>query len=124
MSTKPGATTQPSASSVRSAVASCRRPTAATRPSRTPTSAVYAGSPVPSTTLPPRTSRSRSGIGGRRLDGTQRVLVLDAVHARRVGADDLALPLVGEVLDPLHELVDDAGVLGVGVREVAGPDEV
>src|SRR6188472_2985535 len=119
MSTKPGATTQPSASIVPVAATSPSRPTAATRPSRTPMSAVYAGRPEPSTTEPPRTTRSSSGIGNTLL-----VLVLDAVDARRVRADDLALPLRRQVLDALHELVDHTRVLGVGVREVAGPDEV
>src|SRR5215203_3234218 len=123
MSTKPGATTHPSASIVFVAATSPRRPTAATRPSRTPTSAVYAGRPDPSTTVPPRTSRSRSGVDTARC-GTALVEVLDSVDARRVGADDLALPLVGQILDPLHELVDDARILGVGVREVARPDEI
>src|SRR6478752_3832942 len=124
MSTKPGATTQPSASMVCVATASPSRPIATTRPSRTPTSAVYAGNPDPSTTVPPRTSRSSSGMHVLCLSSAQLVLVLDAVDARRVRADDLALPLRGEVLDPLHELVDDPRVLGVGVREVARPDEV
>src|SRR4051812_2220705 len=124
MSTKPGATMQPSASMVRAAAASASRPTAATRPSRTPTSAVYAGSPEPSTTVPPRTSRSSSGIGKTARSRTALVLILDAVDPRRVPAEDLALAFRGEVLDALHELVDHARVLGVGVREVARPDEV
>src|SRR5689334_728163 len=98
MSTNPGATTQPSASIVRDAATSPSRPTAATRPLRTPTSAVYAGSPEPSTTVPPRRSRSSSGIGEPALVSTALVLVLDAVDARGVGADDLALPLRGQVL--------------------------
>src|SRR5689334_1880607 len=124
MSTKPGATTHPSALMVRVAVACPRRPTATTRPSRTPTSAVYAGSPEPSTTVPPRTSTSSSGMHVLLLRRALLVLVLDAVDARGVRTDDLALPFGGEVLDPFHELVDDAGVLGVGVREVARPDQV
>src|SRR5512143_1209941 len=102
MSTKPGATTQPSASIVSSAAVSPRRPTATTWPSRTPMSAVYAGSPDPSTTVPPRTSRSSSGMRDA-LCSALLVLVFDPVDARGVGADDLALPLGGEVLDPLQE---------------------
>src|SRR5215207_6151731 len=124
MSTNPGATTHPLASMVRVAAASPSRPTAATRPSRTPTSAVYAGSPEPSTTVPPRTSRSSSGTGETALFGTVVVLVFDAVDPCRVRTDDLALSLRWDVLDALHELVDHARVLGVGVREVARPDEV
>src|SRR5438128_9262704 len=107
MSTKPGATMQPSASTVRAAGELPIRPTATTRPSRTPTSAVYAGSPEPSTTVPPRTSRSRSGMD------TLLVPVFDAVDARGVGADDLSLSFVRKRLDALHELVDDTRVLGV-----------
>src|SRR5215213_11023784 len=124
MSTKPGATTQPSASIVSVAAASRSRPTATTRPSRTPTSAVYAGSPVPSTTVPPRTRRSSSGMRDHVRFGAALVAVVDAIDARRVGADDLALPLGRQLSDALHELVDHAGILGVGVREVAGPDQV
>src|SRR3954467_5819025 len=124
MSTNPGATTQPSASMVSVAVTSPRRPTAVTRPSRTPTSAVNAGSPEPSTTVPPRTTRSRSGIREPAPVRTERVLVLDAVDARRVGTEDLALAFGGQLLDPLHELVDHTRVLRVGVREVARPDQI
>src|SRR5438128_8406643 len=56
----PGATTSPSASIVASALARSSRATAATRPSRTPTSTRRRGRPVPSTTRPLRTIRSKS----------------------------------------------------------------
>src|SRR3954454_3059366 len=98
MSTKPGATTHPSASMVCAAATSPSRPTATIRPSRTPRSAVYAGSPEPSTTVPARTSRSSSGMHVLRLSGALLVLVVDAIDARRVGTDDLALSLRGEIL--------------------------
>src|SRR6478752_5835948 len=61
MSTNPGVTSRPSASTVRSAEPSTR-PTSVITPSRTPTSAVRAGAPVPSTTVPPRITRSWSDI--------------------------------------------------------------
>src|SRR5262245_28221361 len=57
-STKPGATTRPLASSTCVAVALARSPTAAMRSPRMPTSAARAAAPVPSTTWPPRISRS------------------------------------------------------------------
>jgi hypothetical protein len=53
MSTKPGATTLPSASIVRVAFSSMS-PIYAIRPSLIPTSAIRPGAPVPSTTVPPR----------------------------------------------------------------------
>lgn len=56
-STKPGATTCPSAS-ITSRAASRMRPIAATRPPMTPTSARYLGSPDPSTTTPSLITRS------------------------------------------------------------------
>src|SRR3989442_15605761 len=101
------------------AAGSPSRPTAATRPSRTATSAVNAGSPGPSTTVPPRTRRSRSGMKDALL-----VAVLDLVDAGRVLADDLAPARLRQVLHVLQQFVDHARVLGVGVGEVAGPDQV
>src|SRR3954469_1149824 len=61
MSTNPGVTSNPSAAMLRSAVPSTR-PTSVTAPSRIATSAVRAGAPVPSTTVPPRITRSWSGM--------------------------------------------------------------
>src|SRR4051812_43237547 len=120
MSTKPGATTQPSASIVSSALVSgAARPTCTMRPSRTATSAVYAGSPLPSTTVPPRISTSSSG--------TVRPLFVpsfDAVDASCVGAHELAPTVVRHRLDVFDELVDHTWILGIGVREVARPDQV
>src|ERR1700757_2717849 len=57
MSTKPGATTAPSASMVRSD-RSVMLPISTTQPSLTPMSARYLGAPLPSTTVPPFTTRS------------------------------------------------------------------
>src|SRR5262245_51455793 len=59
MSMKPGATTRSVASIVRSARADTS-PTATMRPSFTATSARSPGAPVPSTTVPPRMTRSQS----------------------------------------------------------------
>src|SRR5947207_12505172 len=61
MSTNPGVTKAPVASTVRSAVPATE-PTSTTRPSRMATSAVRAGAPVPSTTVPPRMTTSNSDI--------------------------------------------------------------
>src|SRR5215510_4357225 len=113
MSTKPGATTHPSASMTRSAPVSGMRPTATMTPSCTAMSAVYAGSPLPSTTVPARTSRSISDIGRALL-----VAVLDVVDARRVRADDLAPAFGRQRVDMFHELVDHARVLRIRMREV------
>src|SRR5688572_16342608 len=62
MSTRPGVTSRPSASSSCAAVPSTR-PTSVTMPSVTATSAVRAGAPVPSSTVPPRMIRSCAAIG-------------------------------------------------------------
>src|SRR5580765_5006578 len=59
-STKPGVTSAPSASSV-SRASSFTRPTSVTMPSVIATSAVRAGAPVPSTTVPPLITRSCIG---------------------------------------------------------------
>src|SRR6478736_1884040 len=61
MSTQPGATTSPSASSSRRPVPSTS-PTAVMRPSFTATSAARRGVPVPSTTVPLRITRSCSAM--------------------------------------------------------------
>src|SRR5262245_25991542 len=60
MSMNPGATTRPDASIVRAAVFPFRSPMAAIFPPRIPTSARNHGLPVPSTTLPRCSSRSKS----------------------------------------------------------------
>src|SRR6478609_5263067 len=57
MSTKPGVTSAPSASSSRRPAPSTL-PTSATTPSVTATSAVRGAAPVPSTSVPPRITRS------------------------------------------------------------------
>src|ERR1700722_16772955 len=58
MSTQPGVTSRPSASTVRVADSLPNEPTAVIWPRSTTTSAVRAGAPVPSTTVPPRMTRS------------------------------------------------------------------
>src|SRR3954463_4128703 len=95
----------PSASMTRVARSSTR-PTAAIFPSRMATSAVRAGAPVPSTTVPPRITRSNG----------------DVIHLTRVEAVQRATVCVGQVVVVLSQLVDHAGVLRVVVREVRGPD--
>src|SRR5215467_12580596 len=82
-------------------------------PSRTATSAVRAGAPVPSTTVPPRITRSTSATTG----GVR------PVHLERVGSEELRARVRLHPLGCLAQLVDDAGILRVAVREVAGPDE-
>src|SRR4249920_3396176 len=57
MSTKPGVTQAPPAST-RSRAAPVTRPTSTMRPSRTPTSARNGAPPLPSTTVPPSISQS------------------------------------------------------------------
>src|ERR1700754_487102 len=61
MSTNPGATTAPSAAISRRP-RPVTLPTSVIRPSRTATSAVRGGLPVPSTTVPARTTRSCSAM--------------------------------------------------------------
>src|SRR5215213_5969869 len=81
MSMKPGATTRPRASMVRVAVACARFPIFTIRSSLIATSAVYAGRPEPSTTLPFRIKRSNCGDWGgivrRRHRKAQMVVDLD-----------------------------------------------
>src|SRR5687767_8158926 len=58
MSMKPGATTNPRASTVRAALAAARSPISAILSPRIPTSTRRAGAPEPSNTSPPRITRS------------------------------------------------------------------
>src|ERR1700680_2506034 len=76
---------------------------------------------IPSTRLSISHSHPTSLARARNSETPQFAAVLDAVHARRVGPEDLPLPGRGHILHVLHQLVDDAGILGIGVREVAGP---
>src|SRR4051812_38494505 len=80
MSTKPGATRAPSASTVRWACSSTF-PTATTFPSATPTSAVRRGVPVPSINVPPRMIRSSM-----RPPGVPSILPTAGVSDQRRGA--------------------------------------
>src|SRR5215212_8081980 len=70
------------------------------------TSAVRAGAPVPSTTVPPRISRSNG----------------DVIHLTRVETVQRATVRVGQVVVVLSQLVDHAGVLRVVVGKVRRPD--
>src|SRR5262245_15090852 len=82
MSTKPGVTSRPSASTVRVAEPATR-PTSVTTPSRIATSAVRAGAPVPSTSVPARITRSWSGMSA--PSGAQRGQDLVAEEPARGG---------------------------------------
>src|ERR1019366_5381094 len=127
MSTHPGVTRRPSASTVRVAERSSSRPTAVTIPPSTATSAVLAGLPVPSTTDPPRMTRSctpnplvatsqsshgwvalRNGRGPR-PPHPARPALLPALTGQR-------FEQVPVVLDPAQDLVggepEEPGVLG------------
>src|SRR5262245_38369431 len=80
MSTKPGATRAPSASTVCCACSSTL-PTATTLPSATPTSAVRRGAPVPSIRVPPRMIRSSM-----RPPGVRSILPSAGPHNQRAPA--------------------------------------
>src|SRR5436190_23923335 len=114
MSMKPGVTRSPSASIVCVAAASTR-PMAATLPSAIATSAVRAGAPLPSTTLPPVIRRSNTW----RSEGRDR----DPVHVERVEPEERSTGVVGQIAVVLAQFVDHARILSVVVREVRGPDE-
>src|SRR5262249_35643677 len=89
MSMKPGVTRCPRASITRPDSPSSSGAMAATRSPRRPTSATWAGAPLPSTTAPPRMSQSKltaSGLGG--------LLDLDRLH----------LVADGDLIDDLHPL--------------------
>src|SRR5688572_9939251 len=117
MSTRPGVTSSPSASSSWAAVPSTL-PTSVTIPSVTATSAVRAGEPVPSTTVPPRMIRSCSAIGppglSRSSDDDALVRRLDANHGH------------GSAKTEEHPAADDQiGQLVLGeVRAQPGPELV
>src|SRR5215213_187354 len=77
------------------------------RPSRIATSAVRAGAPVPSTTVPPRIRRSHC----------------DVIEVARVEPVQGATVTFGKVVVVLSELVEHAGVLRVVVGKVRRPDQ-
>src|SRR3954449_12558464 len=81
-------------------------PTAAMRPSRMATSAVRAGAPVPSTTVPPRIRRSHCEV----------------IHLARVEPVQGTTVGFGKAVVVLPELVDHAGIFRIVVREVRRPD--
>src|SRR5689334_2268629 len=101
---KPGATMRSVASIVRAARAETS-PTATMRPSAIATSALVAGAPVPSATVPPRMTRSQS-------IEPRDVVVQDRV-ARRLR--EMRRLLAQDVLRP--------GPGGIAVREVVAPHE-
>ena len=88
MFTKPGATARPRASTTVAAFALPRLPMAAMRSPRMPTSARRPGAPVPSYTVPPRSTTSKGGSGGaaRSAAAISRALVRAYWSRRRVGA--------------------------------------
>src|SRR5262245_22598070 len=105
MSMKPGVTVRPAASITRSAAPARPGSTATTRSPSTATSAARAGAPLPSTTVPPRSSRDQATSGF--LDG----------HRRH----PVALPDAVDVLHPLHDLAEHRVVV-VQVRRGAVGD--
>src|SRR5437764_15166987 len=95
MSTNPGATNAPLAST------SCSpfpptRPTSTTLPSRTATSAVVSAAPVPSMTVPPRMTRSNSAMSNHSFVDRQ-CREIDVVELDHVLAEDGPLLLLGEI---------------------------
>ena len=122
MSTKPGVTSRPSASIVRAAVASTL-PTSVMTPSSIATSAVRAGAPVPSTTVPPRMTSgvpahavapfcpARFPQGREQLAREQllrRAPVLTVGPEARAGDDETFDPEIGEATQPLRAHVGRA----------------
>src|SRR5438270_9642998 len=103
MSTKPGVTSAPSAS-ISSRPRPSTRPTSVMMPSVIPTSAVRADAPVPSTTVPPRITRSFTPPTlGLRLATEHE----GAVSGEEPSVDDVGLALVHDEV-ALH--LDAAGV--------------
>jgi hypothetical protein len=100
ISINPGATTRPAASivcragqEVFGASSGQRTPMAAMRPSRTPTSPVYQGEPVPSTTCPLRMIRSKVAASGRTCGpGVRRIGVPPCPVAEEVCGDAAHIP--------------------------------
>src|SRR5262249_53140961 len=84
---------------------SAMRPTTAMRPPRTPTSARNGGRPVPSTTVPPRTTRSRSLVIARLPPVASRASTLPR---RREAAGLRVGRRRRRPLDLEHEVVDVA----------------
>src|SRR5690242_14394815 len=89
MSMKPGATTCPAASITRSAGPLRCGATAATRSPSTATSAVRAGAPLPSMTVPPRISSDQAISRLLDRDRGHAIALLDAIDLVHAG-DDLA----------------------------------
>src|SRR4051795_355133 len=123
MSTKPGITRAPAASSSRSP-RPLTRPTSTMRLPLMATSAVRSGAPVPSTTVPPRTKRSCSAIAclvssRRRGEGGG----VEAVELGHVPAEDGLALLVGQVARLLGDHVLAPRPRRVAVGEVVGPHE-
>src|SRR5262245_9922767 len=122
MSTKPGATTQPEASSVRAPARPL--PTAAMRSPSIATSARRAGAPVPSTTLPPRITRSAMASLHQRVRARQALrLTGREVELERGGAvrDRVDLAVRVEVQVRAVHLEPDARVVFERLERVHGP---
>src|SRR5262245_33034014 len=118
MSTKPGVTTAPSAAISRRPRAPIA-PTSLMRPSEIATSATRAGAPVPSTTVPPRITRSCMASAAPSHAGHERY----AEHAGGVLAQDLLGHRRGQGGESLHGFGHRAREVPVEVREVRGPEE-
>src|SRR5438477_11568875 len=124
MSTNPGVTNNPSASS------SCRprpstRPTWVTMPSVMATSAVRAAAPVPSTTRPARMTRSSTGRGYC-VGGDKALLAFAREEEGAVAREVLAVEQVDLTAEVLESSLDlRAAGVGVvhdeGVVRIDGP---
>src|SRR5690349_24909696 len=121
MSTNPGVTRRPSASISRSAEPSTR-PTSVTMPSSIATSAVRAGAPVPSTTVPPRMITSCSLMFSAPVAPGDGPLGPRLPLAWRLARSCSCLSECGEQLAG-HELFRRLSVVAVGVEARAGDDE-
>src|SRR5204862_1382647 len=121
MSTNPGATNAPPASTSRSPFPPTR-PTSTTLPSRTATSAVVSGTPVPSMTVPPRMTRSNSAMSNHSFVDRQ-FREIDVVKLGHVLAQDGPLLLVGEIDGVLVEQLLRPRPGRVTVRKVVGPHQ-
>src|SRR5919106_938855 len=84
---KPGVTTCPAASTTRRASPPRPGPRAAMRSPSTATSARCRGAPVPSTTSPPRITRSQATSRLHDAHGPHPVTLPDAVHVLHAGHD-------------------------------------
>src|SRR5436309_2882142 len=121
MSTNPGATKAPLASTSRSPFPPTR-PTSTILPSRTATSAFVSAAPVPSMTVPPRMTRSNSAMSNHSFVDRQ-FREIDVVQLGHVVAQDGPLLLLGEIHGVLLEQLLRPRPGRVAVGKVVGPHQ-